>query len=137
MGRERFPRAARLTTPAQFERAFADGARRQSPLFRLHCLANAQPLARLGLAVSRKFSLHAAERNRVRRHAREAFRRARAALAGWDLVLVPKPAALSASGPALQADLAALFARVPALNLHDAVGTMARPAGGPMPEPRL
>ena len=133
MGSERFPRAARLTAPAQFDRAFADGARRQSALFRLHCLANGSAAARLGLAVSRKYSLLAAERNRVRRHAREAFRRARAALAGWDLVLVPKSAARDAAGPALQSDLAELFARLPALNRHPPVGTMARPAGDETP----
>jgi ribonuclease P protein component len=134
VGSERFPRAARLTAPAQFDRAFADGARRQSVLFRLHCLANGTPLARLGFAVSRKYSLHATERNRVRRHAREAFRRARSVLAGWDLVLVPKPAARTAQGNALQADLAALFARMPALNPRDPVGTMARSAGNEVPE---
>lgn len=129
MGSERFPRAARLTTKAQFDRAFTDGARQHSALFRLHCIANAGAFARLGLALSRKLAPRAADRNRLRRHAREAFRRKRGPLAGWDLVLVPKPTALAAAGTALQADLHALFERVAALNRHDAVGTMARPAG--------
>lgn len=134
MGSERFPRAARLLAKAQFDAVFASPLRQQSPLFRVHALRAASGGARLGLAVTKRIAPLASERNRLRRHAREAFRRERATLPALDIVLVAKPTAVGQPANALRSDLARVFAQLRALNPAQAPGTIGAPAVvGPSP----
>jgi ribonuclease P protein component len=121
----RFPRAARLLKKAQFDAVFSGGLRQHSGLFRAHVALGTGAPARLGLAVAKRAVPNAAARNRVRRHAREAFRLRRAALHGVDLILVPKDAARDASARALRDDLAKLLERVATLNRPARPGTIA------------
>jgi len=130
--RNAFPRTARLLAAADFAAVFASPVRQQSAWFRVQALRRADDNARIGLAVSRKVSTRAVARNRLRRLARELFRLQRASLAGWDLVVMAKPAAVAAEVAALRADLARLYARIAALNPTGTAGTMA-PSSRPAP----
>lgn len=110
MAGERFPRAARLLAKAQFDAAFGAASRFRSRHFRLHALATGAP-ARLGLAIAKRVVRDASERNRVKRHAREVFRRAQFELAGHDFVLSAHAATDGVPGPELQRELLQLFRR--------------------------
>jgi ribonuclease P protein component len=71
-----------------------------------------QPRARLGFTCSRKVG-NAVARNRARRRLREAARRVLPpALAGWDLVLIGRPATVERPFPALVEDLSAAIRRL-------------------------
>jgi ribonuclease P protein component len=131
MARQRFPRAARLLDKAQFDAVFAARRRQHSPLFLLHVAPAAQAHARLGLAIAKRAVPHASERNRIKRVAREAFRHARASLPPLDLVLVAKRDAVEQPTRALRSDLDGLFARVAALKLAPADGTIAPSPAAP------
>lgn len=69
------------------------GRRSQDNLFSLHAQPNGLPHARLALAVSRRVSLKAVVRNRIKRLVRESFRQTQASLAGLDVVVVARTAA--------------------------------------------
>src|SRR5690242_2346617 len=125
MARQRFPRAARLLDKAQFDAVFAAKRRQHSPLFLLHVAPGAHDAARLGLAIAKRVVPRAHQRNRLKRHAREAFRAVRDSLPPFDLVLVAKAAALEQPARALRADLDGLFARLLSLNRNRADGTIA------------
>ena len=100
-GDRRFPKQARLLSPAEFDRVYrhrrsaADG-----PLVMYACPAAADAddpppgpaPARLGLSVSRRVG-NAVVRNRWKRRLREAFRAVRGAMpAGQDFIVVVRPA---------------------------------------------
>ncbi|SDD12286.1 ribonuclease P protein component [Cupriavidus sp. YR651] len=82
-----FPKAARLTKTDEFSSVFALRPRRRSTHFVLYVRANGQEQARLGIVVGKKFAPRAAERNLVKRMARELFRGRQAQLAGRDILL--------------------------------------------------
>lgn len=135
MGSQRFPRAARLLAKAQFDAVFASPLRQQSTMFRVHALRADSGCARLGLAVTKRTAPNASERNRLRRHVREAFRRERATLPALDLVLVAKSTAVGQPAAAVRADLARVFANLRALNRTHAPGTIGGPADASGPPP--
>lgn len=68
-----FPRQARLTRQAEFQRIYRLGRRLKAPPLRLVALRRPDGKSRLGLAVSRKVG-GAVVRNRYKRAIREAFR---------------------------------------------------------------
>jgi len=82
-----FPKAARLTKTDEFSSVFALRPRRRSEHFVLYVRANDRPQARLGVVVGKKFAPRAAERNLVKRMARELFRQRQAELGGRDVLL--------------------------------------------------
>ncbi len=82
-----FPKAARLTKTDEFSSVFALRPRRRSTHFVLYVRANGLPQARLGIVVGKKFAARAAERNLVKRMARELFRARQDQLAGRDVLL--------------------------------------------------
>lgn len=121
----RFPPAARVRSGSDFARVFADGKRAAHALLALHWLAQPDGTPRLGLAVSRKVSRHAHQRNRIKRILRDVFRHQRSRLLPADYVIVVRPAAAQASPDALRQALLATWRRSGALPDAAAAGTMA------------
>jgi ribonuclease P protein component len=101
-----------LTTGAEFQALFQRGKRIDRPaLIVLWCEATAP--TRVGFAVSRQLR-NAVQRNRARRRLREAYRAARAAApARVALVVIGRPAALSAPFPALLGQMRQALAAIP------------------------
>ena len=97
--------------------------------FRLHAVPAERP--RLGLAVSRKVDTSAVVRNRIKRIARDSFRRYRNH-AALDYVLVARHEAASATADALRADLESLWRRAAALKPLPPAGTMRDASGSPI-----
>ncbi|WP_317925068.1 MULTISPECIES: ribonuclease P protein component [unclassified Cupriavidus] len=87
MSAHAFPKAARLTKTDEFSSVFALRPRRRSTHFVLYVRANGLAEARLGVVVGKKFAPRAAERNLVKRMARELFRQRRDQLSGRDVLL--------------------------------------------------
>ena len=120
----RHPRAARLLTPRDFA-ALKSGSRRLSgPHLSAQVKANAGGGARLGLAVSRRVSKLAVQRNRIKRISRDCFRRHRHLLGARDILIIANPPAAAADNARLHAELQQLWQRIAALNAGEATGTM-------------
>lgn len=85
-----FPRSRRLVKPDEYRRVFNDGRRSSDAFFLVLAHPNGTSLARLGLAVSKKYSRQAVKRNRIKRLIRESFRYHQRRLAGLDLVVVTR-----------------------------------------------
>ncbi|MFO1508101.1 MAG: ribonuclease P protein component [Lysobacterales bacterium] len=105
MSRADFPRASRLLTARDFASLRGSSQRQSSRHFVVESRPGATPVARLGLAVSRRVSPHAVERNRIKRVVRESFRNVRKALPPIDVLVIAKSHAASRDNPALRADL--------------------------------
>ncbi len=105
-----FPRALRLRTRADFNRARTDGKTFHSRHLRVNVRPDpALAAPRLGVITSRKLG-GAVARNRLRRLVREAFRLNRGAWsANADVVVVPKPGAPDAGRKALREELLLLW----------------------------
>lgn len=103
------PRRARLLSGGEFSRVFASRCARGNEYFRIHHAPSDQP--RLGLAVSRRVSKRAVERNRIRRQIRESFRLRRPDLEPSDYVVVARTAAAGTDGRQLRTALDELWQR--------------------------
>jgi ribonuclease P protein component len=121
----RFPRSARLLAKIQFDAAFADGRRCGSRFFRASVTDSATGTPRLGLAVSRRVSKLAVQRNRIKRCVRESFRRHGCSrLPPLDVVVTAKPEAAAAATAELAQDLLQLWRRAASLKGGEHAGTM-------------
>lgn len=105
------PRSARLLSGGDFRRVFA------RPLFTVSCrhflmlaAANGGGGPRLGLAVAKRRVATAVGRNRIKRLAREGFRRRRVGLPSLDLVLQARQGAGELANRDIMARLESLFA---------------------------
>ena len=125
----RFPPSRRLRQPHEFQHCFTQGLRVNGRYFRLHAVPSTE--ARLGLAVSRKVDTSAVVRNRIKRIARDSFRR-HPAHAALDCALVAKREAATATSEALRADLESLWRRAAALKPIPPAGTMRDASGSPI-----
>ena len=107
---ERLARRETLRASADYRRCYREGMRRQGSFVTLHVWRRPEPLARLGITVSRKVG-NAVVRNRLKRWTREFYRRwpVRGGLPGVDLVIHFKPAAAAATHAALERELATLL----------------------------
>ena len=86
----RFPRSARLLTPASFKAVFADGRRFSFPGLTAVVRSNAEAHPRLGFAIAKKSLKRAVARNQVKRWARESFRLHAAGLSAVDVVVLAR-----------------------------------------------
>ncbi len=118
------PRAARLRRAADFAALRRARGRIRGRFFMLRYETNTVAMPRLGLAVSRRVSLRAVERNRIKRQIRESFRHRRAQLPPVDILVIAQRAAAGQAGERLRADLDALWGRVRPLKQAGAPGTM-------------
>ncbi|MGD8911495.1 MAG: ribonuclease P protein component [Candidatus Thiodiazotropha sp.] len=91
-----FPRRCRLVKPTDYRRVFNIGERSSDRLFLVLATYNQLDCARLGLAVSKKTSPSAVDRNRIKRLIRESFRQNQTQLCGLDLVVVSRHGAVNA-----------------------------------------
>lgn len=111
----KFPRQARLTTPADFRHVFAQPEVSRDAWFRILSRANGMAHSRLGLAVSRKACRSAAGRNRLKRLIRESFRVHQVELAangGRDIVVLPNAQAASICNAKLNGSLQAHWKKI-------------------------
>ena len=105
-------RRQRLTTRADFQALFQRGKRIDRPAL-IVLWREADEPTRVGFAVSRQLR-NAVQRNRARRRLREAFRSARpAAPTRGALVIIGRPAALTASFESLLGQMRHALAAVP------------------------
>ena len=125
-----FPRERRVLASADFNRSFAASKRFPCRYFRVHwCPSTTE--ARLGLAVSRKVSKRAVDRNRIKRLARESFRLHCAVLPCSDAVLVAFRDAVAADNQTLNDELNRVWRKIAALPASHTQGTISPPAAGP------
>ena len=113
MGAFCFPRAARLLKPGDFARLRQASRRIGSRYFSAEYRITDDTAARMGLAVSRRVSKLAVQRNRLKRLARESFRHNRAALGPVDVLVIARSAAVAVPGSELLADLDLLWSKLP------------------------
>jgi ribonuclease P protein component len=110
-----FSPAQRLLSPAEFTHTFKSGRRHGDSCFTIVVAPGAAPSARLGLAVSRKVSKSAVQRNRIKRLVRESFRKHSKDLPAVDIVVMARPGAAGCDNPRLSASIDALLERTPSL----------------------
>ena len=118
------PPAARLRHANDFVALRFARSRWQGRHFLLRWLESPVDRARLGLAVSRKVSKRAVERNRIKRVIRESFRAARETLPGFDILVIARTSAVAAPNPALHGDLGRAWQALKALKQTPAPGTI-------------
>jgi ribonuclease P protein component len=111
-GCEAFPRTLRLTDPKRYQEVFKGGRRARHPLLGIVAAPNGLDHARLGLAVSRKVSRKAVVRNKIKRCAREYFRREHHSLAALVFVVVAYPEASHALSSEFIAALSQLAQKI-------------------------
>jgi len=117
------PPAARLRRASDFA-ALRHGERWQGRHFLLRWLQLSEGNARLGLAVSRKVSKRAVERNRIKRVVRESFRAEREELPALDILVIARGSAAAVPNPELFVDLGLAWHRLKALKQTPAPGTI-------------
>lgn len=101
----RFTRRQRLTQPSEFRRVFECPERLGDRYVTVLARANDLPRARLGLAVGRRKIARAVARNTFKRVVRESFRAHQHEIVGHDVVVLPKPAAATATRSDLRASI--------------------------------
>ena len=78
----------RLNSPKDFRNCFTNGKKIKNEVFVLHYLDNGSQHSRLGISVAKNKIKKAVERNRIKRVAREIFRKS--GTTGLDIVLLLK-----------------------------------------------
>ena len=102
-------RDRRIRRRPEFERVYDAGAKAHGKFMTVFVLPNGGPVARLGVAATRKIG-SSVDRNRAKRLAREVFSR-HATAAGLDIVIVPRREMLDAPFASLEADYHATLHR--------------------------
>ena len=126
------PREARLRSAGDFAALRHTSGRLGGRCFSVRYRANELGQPRLGLAISKRVSKRAVERNRIKRLVRESFRRIRLELPAIDLMVMAREQAAGLPGPELLAELDGLWRKLrsvrPAATLKpgDAAGTIVR-----------
>lgn len=106
------PREARLRRPGDFAALRTSSGRAGGRCFHLRFRDNELGHARLGLAISKRVSKRAVERNRIKRLLRESFRRIRHELPAIDLMVMAREQASGVPGPQLLAELDGLWKKL-------------------------
>ncbi|WP_329741942.1 ribonuclease P protein component [Dyella sp. A6] len=119
------PRDARLRRAADFAAMRQGSGRLGGRCFSVRYRPNSVGQPRLGLAISKRVSKRAVDRNRIKRLVRESFRRHRAGLPPMDLLVMAREIAVGLPGPELLAEIDALWRKLPPLKRDGAAATMA------------
>jgi ribonuclease P protein component len=105
------PAQPMLRRKADFDALGRHGTARSTRLLVLRSLRTDRPETRVGLSTPRSLG-GAVQRNRVRRRLRELIRERRGSIGtGWDLLLIARPEAASASHAELRAAFGSLLER--------------------------
>ncbi len=107
-----FPKRVRLLKPDEFKWVFERPLKYSGPGFLVLARANEQGFARLGLAISKKCSKSAVERNRIKRLAREGFRMVRGDLPAADFVVVCRSGSAGQSNRHIAEVVSGLFSKL-------------------------
>ncbi|QAU24579.1 ribonuclease P protein component [Dyella sp. M7H15-1] len=124
MGTTGLPREARIRRAGDFAVLRQASGRLGGRCFSVRYRQNERGHARLGLAVSKRVSKRAVERNRIKRLLRESFRRVRNQLPPLDLMVMAREQAAGVPGPELLAELETLWRRIPPLKRSGDAATM-------------
>lgn len=103
--RRGLPKRYRLLRPANFSAVLDHHCQTRDGIFTVYAKPNTLAHLRLGLVVSRKVSLKAVVRNRVKRQVRESARCHQQQLGGMDLVVIARRGAAAAPGAAVNTSL--------------------------------
>lgn len=106
------PRDMRLRRPAEFAALSTSSGRLGGRCFHLRHAPNALGHARLGLAISKRVSKRAVERNRIKRLVRESFRRVSRQLPAVDVMVMARSQAAGVDGAQLLAQLDDLWKKL-------------------------
>ena len=90
LGKQKFDRGRRLTTAQDFSHVFDAPVRSSDKFFTFLAKLNNQDKPRLGLAISKKNTRRAVDRNKLKRLARESFRLYQSNLNNIDVVVMAK-----------------------------------------------
>ncbi len=104
-----FPREARLLDNANYGKVFKRNKRITNRYWIVLGHRNGSHQSRLGLAIAKKRAKRAVDRNRIKRIARESFRHNRVRLHSFDVVVMNKDPAASASTVELRQSLDTLW----------------------------
>lgn len=109
---ERFNKAERLLNKADYGHTFKIGSKIHGKLFMVVTSKNTHVNARLGIAVSRKVSLRAVVRNRIKRQIRESFRLNKNVIQGRDCIVIAKKKAADMSKSEIRSSLDSLWQKI-------------------------
>lgn len=125
MGAAGLPREVRIRRAGDFAVLRQASGRLGGRCFSVRYRQNELGHARLGLAISKRVSKRAVERNRIKRLARESFRRVRSQLPSVDLVVMAREQASGVPGPELLAELETLWRKLLPLKRDGDTSTIA------------
>jgi len=100
-----FPPFLRLKTPADFQQVFTQPVKSTDRYFTLLAIKNQLEHPRLGLAIAKKNSKRAVDRNKIKRVTRESFRLQQHELSALDIVVLARRDAANASSSQLTKSL--------------------------------
>jgi ribonuclease P protein component len=112
--KEGLSRRHRFVGRSSFSAVLRSSRKLRAPSILLHVAAGHPGQSRLGLASSKRIARRSVDRNRMKRLAREAFRRHAAKTAGLDLVVAPRQAWRRGDEDAWLAELRELLDRAAA-----------------------
>ena len=104
-------REARILKPGEYSQIFKEGKRAKGKYWQIIAKPIQDPRPRLGLAISKKVTRLAVDRNRFKRIVRETFRLAQEQLDNWGFVVMARRSKPTQS-PELSAELLDLFKQV-------------------------
>ena len=107
-----FSKCAKLLKPAEFKHVFNAAKRAGDRYLTIFYTANELNHPRLGLAISKKVSKLAVDRNRIKRLARETFRLKQPQLQHADFVVLARPSAVKVDNATLIASFNKLWAKL-------------------------